>query len=495
LEQEFNSLDAQREAAESYIASQKHEGWACQPDRYDDGGFSGGNLERPGLRRLMADIEAGKIDCVVVYKVDRLSRSLLDFARLMEVFLKHSVMFVSVTQAFNTATSMGRLMLNVLLSFAQFEREMISERTRDKMAAARRKGHWLGGTPVLGYNLEGTRLVLNNEEVQRVRQIFRLYLDLGGLLPVVQELARRGWVNKEWTTRSGRQRGGKPFTKTSLHRLLNNVAYIGKVQYKSEIHQGRHEAIIDLETWKQTQAMLRQNGRAGGAAARNKFGALLKGILRCASCNCAMSPTHSTKDRTKRYRYYRCQNAQQRGRAACPHPSVSAHEIERVVVEQIKGIRQDPELVAETIAQARQQCEAQVAQLEAEQSTLVRTLEHCNRDVRRLVSQQAPSGDESLAYGRLADLQEQSRSTERRLVEIKTTITALRRELLDECEAAAALAQFDPVWEALSPRERCQLIQLLVARVEVDGEAGKISITFHPTGIQALATAVPEHAA
>jgi len=194
LEQEFNSLDAQREAGEAYIASQKSEGWVCLPDRYDDGGFTGGNMDRPAMKRLLADVEAGGIDCIVVYKVDRLSRSLLDFARVMETFEKHSVAFVSVTQQFNTSTSMGRLMLNVLLSFAQFEREIISERTRDKIAATRRKGKWSGGMPMLGYDvdLQGGRLLVNEDEARTVRAIFELYLEHQSLIETVKVLNDRG---------------------------------------------------------------------------------------------------------------------------------------------------------------------------------------------------------------------------------------------------------------------------------------------------------------
>jgi len=202
LEQEFNSLDAQRESAEAYIKSQTHEGWTCLSDRYDDGGYTGGNVDRPALARLMADIEAGRVDAVVVYKVDRLSRSLLDFTKLMEVFDKHQVSFVSVTQQFNTATSMGRLVLNVLLSFAQFEREIISERTRDKIAAARRKGKWAGGMPILGYdvNSQTKKLAINEAEAERVRTIFSLYLEQRSLMPVLKELEARGWRNKCWIT-------------------------------------------------------------------------------------------------------------------------------------------------------------------------------------------------------------------------------------------------------------------------------------------------------
>jgi DNA invertase Pin-like site-specific DNA recombinase len=249
LQQEFNSLDAQRESGEAYIAAQKHEGWVCLPDRYDDGGFTGGNMDRPAVHRLMKDIEAGKVDCVVVYKVDRLSRSLMDFARIMEAFEKHQTSFVSVTQQFNTSTSMGRLMLNVLLSFAQFEREIISERTRDKIAAARRKGKFAGGKPVLGYNLlsspAGPKLVVNDDEAAQVRAIFELYLKYEALIPMVVELDRRGWTTKVWQTKDGRRVGGRPFDKNMLYHLLTNVVYLGKVRYRDEVHPGEHPAIVD----------------------------------------------------------------------------------------------------------------------------------------------------------------------------------------------------------------------------------------------------------
>jgi site-specific DNA recombinase len=222
LDREFNSLEAQREAAEAFIHSQKHLGWRVSPQPYDDGGFSGGTLDRPALQQLLADIQAGQVDCVVVYKVDRLSRSLLDFARLMDRFDQHFISFVSVTQQFNTTTSLGRLTLNILLSFAQFEREIISERTRDKMSAARRKGKWVGGTPVLGYDLDprGGRLIVNEKEAQRVRQIFELSRSRGSLSSVVGELARRRWTTKLWTSQRGIRHGGRPFTKASLKMLL-----------------------------------------------------------------------------------------------------------------------------------------------------------------------------------------------------------------------------------------------------------------------------------
>jgi site-specific DNA recombinase len=238
LDQAFNSLDAQREACEAYIASQKVLGWEVIPTRYDDGGFTGGNIERPAIQKLLDDVNRGGVDCVVVYKVDRLSRSLLDFARIIKLFEDCQVHFVSVTQHFNTADSMGRLTLNVLLSFAQFEREIIAERTRDKIAAARRRGQWSGGRPILGYDLVpgGHRLTVNGVEAEQVRAIFRMYLGKESVLSAAQELNARGWTTKRWTAANGHVIGGRPFDRANLHHLLTNVAYVGRVRYRDETH-------------------------------------------------------------------------------------------------------------------------------------------------------------------------------------------------------------------------------------------------------------------
>jgi len=252
LEQEFNSLDAQRESAEAYIASQKGEGWVCLPEHYDDGGFSGGSMDRPALRRLLSDIEAGRVDAIVVYKLDRLSRSLLDFSKIMETLDRERVAFVSVTEAFNTKTSMGRMVLNMLASFAQFEREQISDRTRDKMSAARRRGKWVGGNPILGYDVApgGGRIIVNPAEAEQVRQIFALYLETGSTIETLREIQRRGWTRKRWVTKKGQMRGGEPFDKPRLLYLLKNMVYVGKVRYDGVIYPGEHEAIVDQEAWR-----------------------------------------------------------------------------------------------------------------------------------------------------------------------------------------------------------------------------------------------------
>ncbi len=491
LEQDFNSLDAQRESAEAYVASQRSEGWVCLPDRYDDGGFTGGNMERPALKRLFADIESGEIDCVVVYKVDRLGRSLLDFARMMELFDKHGVSFVSVTQQFNTTSSMGRLTLNILLSFAQFEREIISERTRDKMSAARRKGKWIGGQPVLGYDVdrERGRLIINEDEAIRVQAIYELYLEHRALIPVVQELERRKWRTKRLVSKQGRKRGDKPFTKNSLFRLLTNVTYTGKVEYKGTIYNGEHEGIVDLDVWQQVQDTLQRNGRTGGKDVRNKYGALLKGLLYCTPCGTGMIHTY-TKKKNKRYRYYVCLNAQQWGWSSCPSKSLNAQEIETAVVEHIRGIGRNETIIAETAAKVQEGSERREAELKIEQRSSKRELKRLHTKVKNLVGESCSAASNGgAATDQLADLQDQIRTLEQRMTAIREEVISIQREAVDEGDLAKALSAFDPIWESLSPREQSRIVRLLVEHVGYDGRDDKVTVTFRSSGIKALCVA------
>ena len=495
LELEFNSLDAQRESGEAFIASQQHEGWECLPDHYDDGGFSGGSMDRPALNRLLTDIAAGKVDCVVVYKVDRLSRSLLDFARIMETFDKHGISFVSVTQQFNTTHSMGRLTLNILLSFAQFEREIIGERIRDKIAAQRRKGKWAGGVPVLGYDVDRTnpspRLVVNAEEAVRVRRIFSLYLELGSLLPVVEELARRGWCNKLWKTKKGLARGGRPFDKCSVYGLLTNPIYIAKIRHKSELYDGEHEPLIDPDVFEKVQATLQKNGGGKGNHLINKYGALLKGLLFCKACGHTM--VHNFTGRgAKRYRYYTCGKAIKSGRNSCPTKSLPAVEIEAAVVDQIRCIAHDDDLRTEVLRQARATADDELAELTTQQRQLERQLGRDHAEISRLAVAPEPS---SATTARIADLHDRVARGEQRLSQIRARTGEVRRQQIDAADVAAAFADFDNVWNALSSREQSQVIALLVARVEFDVTDSTIAISFHPSAIKALAEGNIEDAA
>jgi site-specific DNA recombinase len=269
LDMEFNSLDAQREACEAYIASQKAEGWTALRERYDDGGFSGGTLERPALQQLLADVEAGLIDVIVVYKIDRLSRSLMDFARLVEAFDRNQVTFVSVTQAFNTTTSMGRLTLNILLSFAQFEREVIGERIRDKLAASRKRGMWMGGFVPLGYDVRDRKLVINEGEAATVRHIFTRFVELGSATLLTRELVALGVVSKR----------GRPVDKGFLYKLFRNRVYLGEAVHKGTSYPGEHQAIINKKLWDQVHAILQESPRSRAAKSRSDTPALLKGLM------------------------------------------------------------------------------------------------------------------------------------------------------------------------------------------------------------------------
>jgi site-specific DNA recombinase len=337
LNQEFNSLDAQRAACQEYIARREADRWLALPETYEDGGFTGANLERPGMQRLLADVEAGLIDVVVVYKVDRLSRSLLDFARLMERFQRTGAAFVSVTQNFSTADAMGRLTLNMLMSFAEFEREMISERTRDKMAAARRRGKWTGGPVPLGYTAVDKKLVVDDEAVPVVREIFDLYIERGSALRVAQTLNDRGTLK-----RARLHRGviaARPWSKADVLGILRHPVYVGLVRGGDERFPGEQAAIVDLEKFERANAILEGRLRPTVVPVRSDE-YLLAGLLRCAHCGRALSPV-STKPRERRYRYYRCSTKDRFGREACPAGQLPAEAMEEFVLERLREAAAD----------------------------------------------------------------------------------------------------------------------------------------------------------
>jgi DNA invertase Pin-like site-specific DNA recombinase len=338
LDKEFNTLDAQREACEAYVASQRAEGWVLVRDRYDDGGFSGGTLERPALKRLLADIEQGLVDVIVVYKIDRLSRSLMDFAKLVETFEAHRVTFVSVTQSFNTTTSMGRLTLNILLSFAQFEREVIGERIRDKVAASKARGMWMGGKVPLGYDVANRKLVVNEAEAARVRRVFEVFAETGSGVETVRRLQVEGVTAKS----------GRTLDRGDVYKVLNLRTYIGEVTHKGSLYRGEHEAIVPRELWDRAHAILQVSPRTRAAQNRQHAPALLKGLIYGVDGR-ALSPTHCVKN-GRLYRYYVAQRVL-KGDAAGDDSivrRVSAAEIEAAVVDQVRALLRQPEIVVGT---------------------------------------------------------------------------------------------------------------------------------------------------
>jgi DNA invertase Pin-like site-specific DNA recombinase len=400
---EFSSLDAQRECIAAYVTSQQGEGMVLV-NHLEDGGISGATLDRPGLTRLLAAIKAGEVDAVICYKIDRISRSLRDFLDLIDLFDEFGVAFISVTQTINTQTSMGRLILNILLSFAQFEREMAGERIRDKVAATKRNGRYTGDPPVLGYDIDHDRkcLEVNPEEAALVEEIFSRFIRDGSPTRLAEQLNAEGMTTKTYTTKAGKRHPGRPWTKIHIYRVLHTRLYLGQVVHRGETYPGQHAALITQELWDQAHAILATNARTRANQTRAVTPALLKGLIRCGHCQASMGITF-TKKANKKYRYYKCLHALKAGYGTCPVGAVPAGTIEEAVVVQLRGIFQSPELAATTYRSARQ-----------------RALE---------------AGMGAVDFS--------------------------------EHELVEALAAIDPIWEHLFPAEQARIVQLLVAQVTV----------------------------
>ncbi len=343
LEQDFNSLDAQREACEAYILSQRHEGWICLPAQYDDGGLSGGTMERPALRCLLTDIEQGRVDTVVVYKVDRLTRSLSDFAKTVDIFDRHGVSFVSVTQAFNTTSSMGRLTLNMLLSFAQFEREVTGERIRDKIAASKKKGMWMGGVPPLGYDVKDRKLIVNGPEAEIVRHIYRRYVALGSVQALQADLDVSGVVSKRRINRRGRETGGKPMGRGQLYHMLQNRIYRGEIVHKGESYPGEHDPIVDETVWTEAQQTLAGNRVARAHSTNAEHPSLLAGLV-FDDQNQKLTPTHTNK-KGRCYRYYVSASLLRSPDEVRSGWRLPAGDLERLVQDRLCAFLRDPALL------------------------------------------------------------------------------------------------------------------------------------------------------
>ena len=383
-DQEFNSLDAQREACAAYVLSQRHEGWTLIPDSYDDGGYSGGTMDRPGLCQLLAEVKAGKVDVIVVYKVDRLTRALSDFAKIVDVLDAAGASFVSITQSFNTTTSMGRLTLNVLLSFAQFEREVISERVRDKIAASKRKGMWMGGPVPLGYDVIARKLIPNEEEADIVRTIMRRYVELGTVADLGDALAKQGVVSKLQNWTNGRVRGGTPFGRGALYHLLANRLYRGEIRHHDEWHPGEHEAIVDAELWDSVQAQLAQNAVTRRLRTNARDASLLAGRIRDGQGR-AMRPSHATKG-SVRYRYYI--SFEDDGRASTSKAErIAAGDLEPQVLAALRKLLMDRSALVGLLT--KENCDADSANaILADAEALVRAIDTGSpSDQRRLVDE------------------------------------------------------------------------------------------------------------
>ncbi|HEY1697937.1 MAG TPA: recombinase family protein [Polyangiaceae bacterium] len=457
LEQEYNSLDAQRDACEAYAKSQ---GWTVVGS-YDDGGFSGANVERPAFQRLLADVDAGKVDVVVVYKVDRLSRSLLDFARVMDRFAASGAAFVSVTQNFSTADAIGRLTLNMLMSFAEFEREMIAERTRDKIAAARRKGKWTGGAVPIGYYAVEGKLVKNAPEATLVCEVFELYERHQSVLDVVHEMGARG-----------RKRKGGIWTKDAVLRVLKNPLYAGLIRAGSEVYEADHEALVERARFDRVQQLLARPPRAAGSAGRNPA-YLLSGLLRCRACGAAM-----TSGGTRGYRYYRCTTRDKLGVRACPCKPMSAEAIEEFVVERLRTLAADDGHVTELAERLRVRFETDARALADERAPLPARIAKLSAEADALLASLTKLAGKarSLAEQRLQTLGAAVEESQTQLGVVEHKLAALAGARADAQWVREALSDFDTLWELMTPVNRQRLVTALVERIEVHEAAGEIDL-------------------
>jgi site-specific DNA recombinase len=489
LEQAFNSLDAQREACERYVAAHAHEGWDVTAERYDDGGFTGANTERPAFQRLIADVEAGKVDVVVVYKVDRLSRSLLDFARVMDRFNRAGAAFVSVTQNFSTADAMGRLTLNMLMSFAEFEREMIGERTRDKIAASRRKGKWTGGSVPLGYEVVDGRLKVVAAEALEVDRIFDFYEQHRSALVTARLLNADGRTTKQHRAASGRVRRRRQWSKDAVLRTLRNPVYAGFMRSEDKLYPGEHAAIIERERWEAIQACL--NGRTGEQVSHGRNPAyLLRGILRCSRCHGAMT-TASTRKGENEYRYYRCVTRDKMGPEACLGGSLPAEAIEGFVVDQLRDASADGGLADDiaTQMQARAAKHRETAGIERRALTVATT--KLRDELRGMVDSLATTEGTArrLIEERVEELGHDLARHEQRLADLDAASAALAQRVIEAGWVAEMLKRFDAVWDAMTPENRGRLVCAVVDRVEVNEESGVATVALLDLAEDAAAAA------
>lgn len=481
LDQDFNSLDAQRESAEAYIESQKMLGWRTLPDRYDDGGFSGGTMERPALQRLLTDLDNGKVDIIVVYKIDRLSRSLLDFTKMVEVFNAKGVSFVAVTQQISTTDSTGRMMLNILMTFAQYEREVIGERIRDKVSAAKRKGKYCGGVAVLGYDVDrdNLKLVVNPTEAEVVRFIFKRYVQLGSAKQVVIDLNTRGYKTKSRETKKGKHIIGPEWNTAKIYNLLNNRIYIGEIAYKGKNYQGEQEAIIDTILWNKAHTILAENRRDKISVARTKMISPLNGVIRCGHCDCAMGITYAKKGK-RHYTYYICQKDSKRAVLSCPVKRVPAGDIEAVVLQQLGAVFKTPTLVAKTYFSAIEMEEAENKRLESRKKELETELQRLRQEIIHSVRDPISGKDkQQLLFQCTSEL-----TTE--LSNLNISLKNLAKDKITEKDVFESFQNIEVLWEELFPNERNRLIRLLVEKVEIR-ETG-IDLELKTNGLTGLVT-------
>ena len=468
LEQSYNSLDAQRESAENYIKSQKENGWRLIPEHYDDGGYSGGNTERPALKRLMEDIKAGGIDIIIVYKLDRLSRSLLDFMNLAEFFEQHNVSVISVTQDINTSTSSGRMMLNILMTFCQFEREILVERIKDKIAGAKRRGKFCGGVPILGYDVEDKRLAINPEEAKLIMEIFTTYTKLGSGFDVARILNGKGCHTKSWTSKKGKFHPGRKFAPKDVYRVLNNPLYIGMVQHNGNVYDGEQEAIIDKKLWDKVQYLLQENSKCPSGESKNSLVSPFKGLLVCGYCGGAFGITY-TKKQNRHYMYYICIKDNDRAEHECPLRRFSTGDVDKIILRQLGRIFRTPSMLVKLYGELQERENVQQKELLGRQTELEAKMQS--------IREQIKNGSDPVS------LRKRFSELNNELNEVKNAISALgevysARDLTDAC------GSIDAIWEELFPAERYKLAHQLIDKITLFADHIVMDVKHH--GLKSL---------
>ena len=480
LEQEYNTLDAQWDSCENYIKSQASRGWEVIPTHYDDGGFTGANTERPSFNRLITDVKAGLIDTVVVYKVDRLSRSLADFANMMELFNKHGVSFVSVTQYFDTSSSIGRMTLNILITFAQFEREMISERIRDKIASSRQKGKYMGGQPILGYDVIDKKLVINENEKYQIQKIYNFYLNNRSISEIVDTINNWGWTTKQWKTKRGHLSGGKPFNKQVLYTILKNPLYIGKIRHHDKIYDGEHEGIITEELFDKVQELLKKNRVNHTNTNRKRIDSMLRGILFCSSCGSKMIKTYTKKD-NKKYTYYTCLNAIKNGKKKCVNKSVPSAKLDEFVINHIREITVNPEFLSSFMEAFSKQKELDLVNIKTELKTLTVKLASYQIERDRMAL------DNNLTHiEALTRTSEQLEKVTNRIKYLETKRNILMNTDLNAGDITVSLNKFFPIWDTLTLIEQNRILDKLFDQILWDGNSENLDFHYSPLGIKLL---------
>jgi len=482
---DFTSLDSQREYCEAFIKSREAEGWRVFPVEYNDPGFTGGNMDRPGLKHLLSDARQGKFQAVVTYKYDRLSRNTKDFLHVLDLFDKNGIVYVSVTQPIDTGSSVGRLMRSILVDFSQFERELISERTRDKRAAMAKKGKWSGGPPVLGYDAdeETKKLQINAAEAKQVRILYETYLKTKSLSQTAIALNKMGLRMKKWTTRGGSVRGGRRFNKTNLLYMLRNPIYIGKLSHKGDVHEGEHKGIVEPAIFERVGRMLSSNAQKNTSPNQDKHNFLLRGLVRCGACGQAMTPNFAYS-KGRKYFYYKCVSVTKLDKSACETKSVPARELERLILDRIAFLGKQKRVVEEVVERARKMTGTELPAKKQERVQLIAQIGRQESEVGNITSILAAQGQAAPQYRALMDKLGQAQSRreelEKQVQKLDCEVVELESRQIDAEIIRRNLESFSGFYAKLTPPQQKEILAMLIAEIVYDTQASKIKLTLRP---------------